>query len=491
MSTNNKWGALSMRDRAFLIREAVRNGITDINSIRDTWEHRFDGESSQPTEDEYIAQRAKEKRVEALNRARVAKDIPEIFVEKGWKLQERDDELYNQAVSNLNSLKQEYQNLMIKKLSPNVKGPLSTQDQIDIDYLESTIPKVEEYLEYCKTRRDNPKTSGATCINTVTGYYDRNETWNERFAKQTHGELGFRKISDKEIEPGDIVQFGEAIQNHNTGEWEIQNPGHALMANTKYNADSSNMRWNGSNGDSGEGAVRINSIYPSDWETMQAYRFVGNKADSLQWKKEYREKYGHQFSGEDPNIFTDAWNAINNWVSQEDPESKITTYGPVDLTEIKRRQAWAESKFNSKARSKAGAKGTFQIMDAVKADYIKAGGENGDLYDPVYNEKVRDWLFTNLGTRQWVTKGNPSDSVKVGKQLAAYNAGPGPLLKGLNKAKSQGIDIYKSFDWVNTDYIPEETVDYVNWILRNKPTGVHRNDSVYNLNKHKYKKNKK
>lgn len=51
MSTNNKWGALSMQDRAFLIREAVRNGVTDINSIRDTWEHRFDGESNQPTEE--------------------------------------------------------------------------------------------------------------------------------------------------------------------------------------------------------------------------------------------------------------------------------------------------------------------------------------------------------------------------------------------------------------------------------------------------------
>lgn len=43
MSIHNKWQALSMKDRAFLIREAVRNGITDIDSIRDTWEHRFDG----------------------------------------------------------------------------------------------------------------------------------------------------------------------------------------------------------------------------------------------------------------------------------------------------------------------------------------------------------------------------------------------------------------------------------------------------------------
>ena len=62
MSIKNTWQALSMHDRAFLIREAVRNGITDINSIRDTWEHRFDGtKDNVPTEDEYIAQRAKEK----------------------------------------------------------------------------------------------------------------------------------------------------------------------------------------------------------------------------------------------------------------------------------------------------------------------------------------------------------------------------------------------------------------------------------------------
>ena len=202
-----------------------------------------------------------------------------------------------------------------------------------------------------------------------------------------------------------------------------------------------------------------------------------------------RDTWEHRFDGEsnqpteDPGIL----DTIKGWFEeQESIEQKPTTEGYVDLNEIKRRQAWAESRFNSKAKSKAGAKGTFQIMDAVKTDYVKAGGEDGDLYDPVYNEKVRDWLFTNLGTRQWVTKGNPSDSVKIGKQLAAYNAGPGPILKGLNKAKTQGIDIYNSFDWVNTDYIPKETVDYVNWILRNKSTGVHRNDSIYNFNKHKY-----
>lgn len=47
MNNNNKWGALSMKDRAFLIRQAVKNGITDIGSIKEAWEHRFDGEENQ------------------------------------------------------------------------------------------------------------------------------------------------------------------------------------------------------------------------------------------------------------------------------------------------------------------------------------------------------------------------------------------------------------------------------------------------------------
>lgn len=46
MSNNDKWGALSMRDRAFLIREGVRSGITDVGSIKEMYNHRFDGESN-------------------------------------------------------------------------------------------------------------------------------------------------------------------------------------------------------------------------------------------------------------------------------------------------------------------------------------------------------------------------------------------------------------------------------------------------------------
>lgn len=158
----------------------------------------------------------------------------------------------------------------------------------------------------------------------------------------------------------------------------------------------------------------------------------------------------------------------------------------LESIELKKRQAWAESRFRDDAVSPAGAKGRFQIMENVKKDYIKAGGEDGDLHDPKYNEKVRDWVFSELGKRPWVDKENSSDSIKVAKVLAAYNAGPTNVVNRLNKAKSDGIDIYNSFDWVNTKYMPEETVDYVNWILRHKANSILRNDSIYNLNKHRY-----
>ena len=52
----------------------------------------------------------------------------------------------------------------------------------------------------------------------------------------------------------------------------------------------------------------------------------------------------------------------------------------------------------------------------------------------------------NLAQREWINKGNPSDSIKVGKILAAYNYGPTNTVNALNKAKQDGINIYETFD---------------------------------------------
>lgn len=46
MSNKNNWEALSMQDRAFLIRQAVKNGITDVGEVRNIYQesHKFSGE---------------------------------------------------------------------------------------------------------------------------------------------------------------------------------------------------------------------------------------------------------------------------------------------------------------------------------------------------------------------------------------------------------------------------------------------------------------
>ena len=194
----------------------------------------------------------------------------------------------------------------------------------------------------------------------------------------------------------------------------------------------------------------------------------------------------HSFSGEED---IGVWDRISSFFTKKEPVDNRETAGPVDLEEIKIRQAWAESRFNDSAKSSAGAMGRFQIMPAVQQDYIKATGKKGSLTNRKYNEAVRDWMMDeSLANREWIIKGNATDSVKMGKQLAAYNLGPTSTLRALQKAKNAGLDIYDSFDWLSTEYFPKETVDYVQWILRGKPTGSHRNNEVFEKNRHLYTK---
>ena len=152
----------------------------------------------------------------------------------------------------------------------------------------------------------------------------------------------------------------------------------------------------------------------------------------------------------------------------------------LDYEELRRRQAYTESGFDNTARSKSGAAGMFQIMPAVLADYNKANGTSyteDSLTDQDTNTMIRDWYIDSLSKRPWVTKGGASDSVQFGKALAGYNYGSKKTVDALNKAKAAGVDIYNSWDWL--DYMPKETRDYVNFILRNKNNSISRNDSAY------------
>lgn len=141
---------------------------------------------------------------------------------------------------------------------------------------------------------------------------------------------------------------------------------------------------------------------------------------------------------------------------------------PVDLDVVKSKQRYMESTYNDRAYNRGSqAKGAFQITPVVLQEYTARTGNTGDLYDPVFNEEVRDWYMNvRLPEFQALKRGHPSDSVRTGIGLASFNAGPGTVNKALTKAQAAGIDTDRTFDWL--EYLPKETQDYVNFGLRGK-----------------------
>ena len=138
-----------------------------------------------------------------------------------------------------------------------------------------------------------------------------------------------------------------------------------------------------------------------------------------------------------------------------------------------------ESEFNPQATSPAGAMGTYQIMNSVFDDYKakKDPKETRSLYDPTLNELVRDWHFGQLQARSWINKSNSHPYVQYAKALAAYNWGPGNLIKSLNKAKERGIDIDNSLEWI--ELLPKETKNYIDFILLGNDVNKAKNNKRY------------
>lgn len=140
---------------------------------------------------------------------------------------------------------------------------------------------------------------------------------------------------------------------------------------------------------------------------------------------------------------------------KESPRKKIDIKKDEDVTksvnwdELKLRQMMAESAGNARAVSRVGAKGLYQIMDATHQDYIKATGDNGDLFDPEHNTRVRDWYMNWLSNHKIIKNYSNSDFDKAKNMLIAYNWGIGNLQKYLKGEKE----------------LPEETRKYLEKIL--------------------------
>lgn len=157
-----------------------------------------------------------------------------------------------------------------------------------------------------------------------------------------------------------------------------------------------------------------------------------------------------------------------------------------DPEELKLRQAYTESRFDSNAESGAGAKGLFQVTEKALKDFNRDTKDSltmKDMTNDSINTVVRNHIIDKTLNSEWVTKNNPSFAVRYAKALSGYNCGNTRTIRGLEKAKKEGIDIYNSLDWVNERYIPEEAVNYVLFIMGINESSLHRNNKAYNASR--------
>lgn len=143
----------------------------------------------------------------------------------------------------------------------------------------------------------------------------------------------------------------------------------------------------------------------------------------------------------------------------------------MDLVDLKNRQLFTESRGNERAKSPRGASGLYQIMPDTAKWYADSTGNKGSVWDPTYNEQIRDWLMERLYNYDWA-KSAKTDEERWRRAYAGYNWGSGNMSKAISK---YGDDWYK--------HAPKETRDYVTFIIDNVDVGKHTTNEKYNETK--------
>lgn len=266
------WEKLSQKEKAELMKLYLKGGVLKLSEMK---KHYNSFANGGPTEDEYIAKRANEERLSALERSRTMTEpiVPKITnPETQEEFLEKQKKLYSQLERSREYLKEKGDVRDVSSLSSYLSSNRFYKD----DYTKYAIEHINNTLPTIGEEKYSPTVDGKSCMATASGVYCKNASGNQTF-KATPDKYGFRKIPESEMLPGDLVQYYSSKGI----------PEHALIFDS-LDEDGKPL-YNYSNGGNDPQSIKIRGRYPTGKKDV--YRFVGDSADSTKWRQEYRNKY--------------------------------------------------------------------------------------------------------------------------------------------------------------------------------------------------------
>lgn len=416
MSTNNKWQALSMKDRAFLIREAVRNGITDINSIRDTWEHRFDGTKDNiPTED-----KVSESYIHNFPYVRTALELPH---------QTEDDIQYS---------RQHF------KYSPEFISQVQSGDYIlskmsNFSKNDSLVytPLLERLDTYFKNRYDKEYNAQAP---------SEQEKVNQRYATWM-----IANMLEKKANP-----YNEKHKFINDKLTSLPDDEIDKLFNVTYYGPKASLI-------KGLKAKPKNITIP---ELIKMYKIMNQ--EYFHEKSDYNPL--HQFSGEEPNIFTDTWDTIKGWFSKEEPKYITKDNYKEELSKF--RNAFEEyhpkAYWDSKGQKWTVGTGlTYLIDDNGKEIPVRKGQRlsEAENQEQIIRRVNRDEDYARKKTPYW-DKYHPELKFQILE--AMYNAGNANVWEKSPKYQRALRKYEEAKGWRDRDYDLKDIFQHADWNLNDR-----------------------
>ena len=265
---NDRWSALSMSDRADLIKLYVNNGITSLDIIKKDYNSFGDGgdtegddnnDSTTPerklTLEEFLQAKADSTRLAAHAKSLSRDEGVEIIYPLSESRKEANQQLVDQYYD----------------LNPEFVGPILLRRLSIKPAYNQAMKELNNNCEY-----------GLNCIGTATDNYpeDSREVSNESF-RGNYEEKGFYIVPFEEKLPGDIVQQG----GHSVIFDSYKRDPHPTLPQAFGDAYPV---YNYSNGGIGTEVYRKQKRYP--FTEPVVYRYKGTPSLIQQWTEEYNEQ---------------------------------------------------------------------------------------------------------------------------------------------------------------------------------------------------------